>query len=675
MEKIIQSGGDSLIGETDKFSVYQIRWPVLEEVVPRQENGTQSWPGLTTSGQIYGEGLLLQPKGVEARGFVVALPDADQDPEQLAGMSTGITSESQFARRLAENGFTVVVPVVIDRSNRWSRGMNSPSRSWIYLQAFEMGRTVIGYEVQKVQALIDWFELQAGPDAKIGVAGYGEGGLVAFYSAALDTRIDAALVSGYFGPREEIWREPIHRNVWGLLREFGDAEIASLIAPRSLVVEYSEVPNYTGPPSDGKQIEGQGQLETPSFAQVESEFNRTGTLAGDLGERYLISQGGGGPVAFGSEQAVNQFMQQLGFSSPTSLSQNLPNDTRTGFNASDRMGRQVQQMEGHTQLLLRDSEFVRREFMQSFASQEEKVEYFWNEVIGKIDDDFLSMRPRTRMKYNEAEYTAYDVVLDVFPDIKAWGILCVPRGIQSGEKRPVVVCQHGLNGVPSSTTEPSSTYEQFAVKLAQRGFITFAPFNLYKGGDGYGQHNDRFRMIQRKANAVKASLFSIITPQHQQIINWLKTLPMVDPERIGFYGLSYGGKTAMRVPALVPEYCLSICSGDFNEWVRKIATTYSNYSYMFTHEWELSEWNMGHTFNYAEMAHMIYPRPFMVERGHQDGVAPDEWVAYEYNKVNNYYESMGQGNLTEIEFFDGPHKINGVGTFTFLHRHMDWPEP
>jgi hypothetical protein len=75
------------------------------------------------------------------------------------------------------------------------------------------------------------------------------------------------------------------------------------------------------------------------------------------------------------------------------------------------------------------------------------------------------------------------------------------------------------------------------------------------------------------------------------------------------------------------------------------------------------------------MAHMIYPRPFMVERGHQDGVAPDEWVAYEYNKVNNYYESMGQGNLTEIEFFDGPHKINGVGTFTFLHRHMDWPEP
>ena len=63
----------------------------------------------------------------------------------------------------------------------------------------------------------------------MGVVGYGEGGLIGFYAAAMDERIDAALVSGYFGPREDLWKEPIYRNVWGLLRQFGDAEIASLI--------------------------------------------------------------------------------------------------------------------------------------------------------------------------------------------------------------------------------------------------------------------------------------------------------------------------------------------------------------------------------------------------------------------------------------------------------------
>jgi hypothetical protein len=28
---------------------------------------------------------------------------------------------------------------------------------------------------------------------------------------------------------------------------------------------------------------------------------------------------------------------------------------------------------------------------------------------------------------------------------------------------------------------------------------------------------------------------------------------------------------------------------------------------------------------------------------------------------------------TQIEWFNGPHKINGVGTYEFLHRHLDWP--
>src|SRR5206468_9028420 len=127
---------------------------------------------------------------------------------------------------------------------------NQPHREWIYRQAYQMGRHVIGYEVQKVMAAVDWVKEQepAGAESKVGVVGYGEGGLIAFYAAAADPRIDAALVSGHFGPRQHVWSEPIYRNVWGLLHEFGDAEIATLIAPRGLVVEHSMGPRATGPP-------------------------------------------------------------------------------------------------------------------------------------------------------------------------------------------------------------------------------------------------------------------------------------------------------------------------------------------------------------------------------------------------------------------------------------------
>ena len=62
----------------------------------------------------------------------------------------------------------------------------------------------------------------------------------------------------------------------------------------------------------------------------------------------------------------------------------------------------------------------------------------------------------------------------------------------------------------------------------------------------------------------------------------------------------------------------------------------------------------------------------MVERGHHDGVGLDHWVAFEYAKVRFFYVQLGIGPRTEIEFFNGRHEINGVGTFRFLARHLRW---
>ena len=235
----------------------------------------------------------------------------------------------------------------------------------------------------------------------------------------------------------------------------------------------------------------------------------------------------------------------------------------------------------------------------------------------------------------------------------------------------MVVCQHGLEGRPQSVIgkEQFQYYKAFATDLAERGFITFAPQNIYI-------FKDRFRTLQRKSYPIKKTLFSTMVPQHQQIVNWLGSQPQVDSSRIAFYGLSYGGKSAMRIPALVTDYCLSICSADFNEWVRKNASTRHNFSYVWTGEYEIFEWDLGSTFNYAEMASLICPRPFMVERGHYDGVGKDEWVGYEFGKVRFLYQGQLKiGDRCEIEWFDGPHSINSKGTFQFLHKHLDWPVP
>jgi hypothetical protein len=73
------------------------------------------------------------------------------------------------------------------------------------------------------------------------------------------------------------------------------------------------------------------------------------------------------------------------------------------------------------------------------------------------------------------------------------------------------------------------------------------------------------------------------------------------------------------------------------------------------------------------MAALIAPRGFMVERGHFDGVGDDWTVAYEYAKVRYLYASkLKIPDQTEIEWFDGPHTINGIGTFNFLKRQLNW---
>jgi len=669
IELMSDTDAPSEVATSERFTVQRVRWPVF--------------------GDVHGEGLLLRPKNAPVAG-VVALPDADQTPEMMVGLTPGIPEASRFALKLAEAGCEVIIVTLIDRRDTWSgnerlkRFTNQPHREWIYRQAYQMGRHIIGYEVQKVLAAVDYL---ARDGRRVGVIGYGEGGLLAFYAAALDTRIHTTGVSGYFDSRQRLWEEPIYRNVFGLLTEFSDAEIASLIAPRALLVEYSEAPKVDGPPAarEGRGGAAPGRIATPDFNSADGELTRANLLMRPLKWRAGAFYGNEGtPVSPGADPFIREFLHSLGVVHTGQKPGKLTTQRDHDFRADERQRRQVNELVEHTQRLLLVSESVRGEgFWRTLKTdsgarfEESTLRHrtnFWNEVIGRLSAASMPANARSRTAYEKEKWTGYDIVLDVYPDVFAWGVLLLPKDLRAGERRPVVVCQHGLEGVPHDTIteDPKGGgygyYKAFSARLAERGFVVFAPHNPYRG-------RDAFRVLQRKANPLGKSLFSVIIAQHERILDWLSEQPFVDPKRIGFYGLSYGGKTAMRVPAVLDRYALSICSADFNEWIRKNVTTESPYSYLFTIEYEMPEFNLGQTFNYAEMAALIAPRPFMVERGHDDGVAPDEWVAYEFAKVRRLYAKLGIPERTDIEFFNGPHTINGQGTFEFLHKHLNWPKP
>ncbi|MEO6739877.1 MAG: dienelactone hydrolase family protein [Chthoniobacteraceae bacterium] len=657
---------------TGSYAAQKVIWPVFEGV--------------------HGEGLILQPAEA-AKAAVIVLPDADQTPEQISGIQPGAIREAQFARQLAERGFLVIVPVLVDRRDEWSgseklnRFTNASHREWIHRQCFEAGRTLIGFEVQKVLAAVDALKGPSAkllvPGAKIGVLGHGEGGLIALYAAALDPRLDVALIDDYFGAGEN--DDVIYRSVFGKRQWFSDGGIAAMIAPRPIGVASDDVPQIPKPPAakNGRKGAAPGGVNTLDRDAVERAIGEADTyrkLAGAKPMEMCVVS----PKAAEMRRTPEAFMAeslgiQAGAKRLASVAQ-FSSDT----NAVDtRQRRTVRELEGFAQAILRDSERVRK-WLPLWTNLKPGAEWdvaqkhargiFCETVIGRLPGEYVPSNPRTRLIHDKEKWRGYEVMLDVQADIFAWGTLLVPKDLKAGERRPVVVCQHGLEGLPEDTIteDPAAPawkyYKGFAAKLCERGFIVYAPHNPYRGGDN-------FRRIQREANPLGLSLFSFIIAQHDVTTQWLASLPFVDPERIAFYGLSYGGKTAMRVPAVLERYCLSICSGDFNEWVMKCASNTHPAGYVFSPEWEIWEWDLAHTFNYAEMALLIAPRPFMVERGHDDGVGLDEDVGHEWAKVRRGYDKLGISDRAEIEWFDGPHTINGVGTFKFLHKWLRWPEP
>ena len=140
-------------------------------------------------------------------------------------------------------------------------------QEFLYRSAFELGRHIVGYQLHEVSAAIQFLNTDKLP---VVVVGWGEGGWIAQYLAAIDPQISAACVSGHFQPRENAWAEPIHRNVFDLLSLAGDAQLAALVAPNHLIIDpvlgpIVELPSQGGAP---------GKLSGPDPKLAREEFDR-----------------------------------------------------------------------------------------------------------------------------------------------------------------------------------------------------------------------------------------------------------------------------------------------------------------------------------------------------------------------------------------------------------------
>jgi dienelactone hydrolase len=602
------------LGEANEYTAALVSWPLLRM-------GTQPPTRGSAGTLVRCYGILLEPKPAGKRPAVIAVSDATGSAADLAGLTGRLPEGQQTARQLALAGYVVFAPFFTQR-----RAFSEPwleDRLWLMHLGYQTGRHIVGAELIQIGSILDFLATLPAVDAeRLAIAGYGQGGVTALYAAALDTRLKVALSSGYLDDARPDWEQPEDRMLWKLRANFSNDQIAALVSPRKLRICHA---------IDAAALAWLAQEQHPS-APAPSPANAA-TPSLDLEKVSEIAN-----AQFSEWQA---FFRNMALEAADSL------QTRWSADYSSPAA-----------------------YERSMAAKREA--YF--DLIGYYPSAEGPLHAKSVQVYDEPEFSGYRLSIRVYEGVQAYGILLVPKGMKPGERRPVVLVQHGLAGLPESAlgVKPNprddAVYSRFGLRLVERGYIVFAPMIATQ------DNPERTRLI-RRAHLTGLIPAGMDVKKFGRILDYLSTLPYVDANRFAFYGLSYGGYTALWTGPGEPRFQVVISSGHFNDWNVKTTDLTQGTSYVFYFN-VVDQYNFGMLgqFNHSDLASLIAPRAFMVEIGDHDGVviAPRSAVDREIDKALEVYRRLGIPDKGQVSRFNGPHMVSGHDAYPFLDRCLNW---
>jgi len=230
----------------------EIRSTVALDGYTRQAVVLQSRPGLSLFGY-----FLLPDNAAEAGPLpaVVCLPGHGRGVDSIVGIAADGTQrllgapeeyQKDFALQCVEQGYAVFALEQMSfgwRRDEIARAAGADASSCVRdsMAAQMLGESMTGWRVWDAIRAIDYLQSRPEVDAsRIGVMGISGGGLTALFTAALDTRVKCAMVSGYFNT----WRDSVlainhcvDNFMPGLVQLCEMPDLAGIIAPRALFAE------------------------------------------------------------------------------------------------------------------------------------------------------------------------------------------------------------------------------------------------------------------------------------------------------------------------------------------------------------------------------------------------------------------------------------------------------
>jgi hypothetical protein len=180
-------------------------------------------------------GLLFVPRDVKDKAPLLICQHGGGGSPEVVSVFEGPGNYGWMVQRGLQAGFICYAPSLIFPLGG-TEEFEGPGRKSIDERLRYVGTSLLAVEVFKITRAIDMLIQREDVDAdRIGMVGLSYGGCYTLYTAALDTRIKAAVSSCYFNDRAQYaWADWSYAN---MLNEFTDPELVGLICPRALMVE------------------------------------------------------------------------------------------------------------------------------------------------------------------------------------------------------------------------------------------------------------------------------------------------------------------------------------------------------------------------------------------------------------------------------------------------------
>lgn len=278
------------------------------------------------------------------------------------------------------------------------------------------------------------------------------------------------------------------------------------------------------------------------------------------------------------------------------------------------------------------------------------------------------LAPREHWIRTTSTHSSWRVRVKAFENVEVYGILLLPNPSRFPGKRPALMTLHGMLSTPEMVCGivPKEDYHhRFGLQAVEQGYIVFAPLML--------NNAPRREWLDRKAIMLGQRMQALEQFKMLRVVDYLQQRDDVAADRIGVYGISWGGRTAMYSAAIDPRISCCVISGHFMESTRKMVFPHEPESYstyiQAGHAYAFFP-GQATLFSDADVISLICPRPVHIEQGRLDRVSTWREAQDEFQIVRGYYSQLGVEDRATFEIFEGGHYVAGLQAFEFLKSHL-----